>query len=95
MLVKINDKHWAVRNLSEERRDHIHNMHRIHKLASGEGIEQRNGAEKYIGAEKHKIVEEHRGDREEEGNLVTTGMGETRSISRVDSSSVCSGTGVA
>ena len=92
MSKKINDKHWAVRNLSEERRDHIHNMHRIHKLASGEGIEQRNGAEKHIGAEKHKIVEEHRGDREEEGNLVTTGMGETRSISRVDSSSVCSGT---
>ena len=86
---KINDNHWAVRNLSEERRDQIH---RIHRLASGEGMGQNSGAEKHIGAEKHRIVKEHQEDREEEGSLVTTGMGETRSFSRVDSSSVWSGT---
>ena len=53
---------------------------------------QNSGAEKHSGVEKHRIVKGHQEDREEEGSLVTTGMGETRSFSRVDSSSVWSGT---
>ena len=80
---KVKNNHWSVRNLDEERRDQIH---RIHRLASGGGMGQNSGAEKHSGVEKHRIVKGHQEDREEEGSLVTTGMGETRSFSRVDSS---------
>ena len=86
---KIKNDHWSVRNLDEERRNQIH---RIHSLASKGGMGQNSGEKKHSGVEKHRIVEVQQEDREEEGSRVTTGMGETRSFSRGDSSSVCSGT---
>ena len=78
---QIRDNHWSVRFIDEGRRN------QIHRLASGEGVGQNSGAE------KHRIVKGHHEDREKEGSLATTGMGETRrNSSRVDSSSMWSGT---
>ena len=77
--------HWSVRNLDKERRNQIH---RIHSLASKGGMGQNSGEKEHSGVEKHRIVEVQQEDREEEGSRVTTGMGETRSFSRGDSSSV-------
>ena len=86
---KIKNGHWSVRNLDEERRNQIH---RIHSLASKGGMGQNSGEKEHSGVEKHRIVEVQQEDREEEGSRVTTGMGETRSFSRGDSSSMYSGT---
>ena len=86
---KIKKGHWSVRHLEEERKNEIH---RIHRLASKVGMGQNSGEKDHSGEEKHRIVEIQQEKREEEGSRATTGMGETRSFSRVDSPSMYSET---
>ena len=78
---QIRNNHWSVRFIDKGRRN------QIHRLARGEGEGQNDGVE------KQKTVKGSNENMEKEGSLATTRMGDTRrNSSRVDSTSVWSGT---